>query len=71
MYKAITTLVAVIFLQGCSLPLIGSIGTSSITGAATGNYQRSAISSAIDFGVHEATGKTPSQHLFDMNKTKK
>ena len=71
MCKAIITLVAVIFLQGCSLPLIGSIGTSSITGAATGNYQRSAISSSIDFAVHEATGKTPSQHLFDMHKTKK
>ena len=70
MYKAIITLVALVLLQSCSLPLIGSISTSTVTGVTTGNYQRSAISSAIDFGVHEATGKTPTQHLLDIHKKK-
>ena len=51
-------------MNGCSLPLIGSFTSSGITGVATGNYQKSLVTSAIDFGVHEATGKTPGQHLY-------
>tara|TARA_B100000579_G_scaffold434676_2_gene456092 strand:+ start:6731 stop:6943 length:213 start_codon:yes stop_codon:yes gene_type:complete len=70
MNRAIIIMVALTFLQGCSLPLIGSLSTSTVTGVTTGNYQRSAISSAIDFGVHEATGKTPTQHLLDIHKKK-
>ena len=29
-----------------------------------GNYQQSLVTSVIDFGVHETTGKTPGQHLY-------
>ena len=70
MYKAIITLVALDLLQGCSLPMIGSISTSSVTGVTTGYYQLRAISCAIEFGVHEATGITPTQHLLDIHKKK-
>ena len=53
-----------VILNGCSLPLIGSLTSSTVTGIATGNYQQSLVTSAVDFGVHEATGKTPGQHLY-------
>ena len=64
MKKIVGALVIIAFLNGCSLPLIGSFTSSGITGVATGNYQKSLVSSAIDFGVYESTGKTPGQHLY-------
>ena len=70
MNKIIGIVICTVLLQGCSLPLIGSITTNSITGAVTGNHQRSLISGAIDFGVHESTGKTPGQHLYAMIENK-
>ena len=64
MKRIVGALLVITFLNGCSLPLVGSITASSLTGLATGNYQHSLISSAIDVGVHEATGKTPGEHLY-------
>ena len=64
MRSIIGSLLIITFLNGCSLPLIGSFTSSGITGVATGNYQKSLVSSAIDFAVHESTGKTPGQHLY-------
>ena len=64
MKRIIGALLIITFLNGCSLPLIGSLTSSTVTGLATGNYQQSLVTSAIDFGVHEATGKTPGQHLY-------
>ena len=64
MKRIVGALLIITFLNGCSLPLIGSLTSSTVTGLATGNYQQSLVSSAIDFGVHEATGKTPGQHLY-------
>ena len=64
MKRIIGSLLVITFLNGCSLPLIGSFTSSGITGVATGNYQKSLVSSAIDFGVYESTGKTPGQHLY-------
>jgi len=64
MKRVVGALLIITFLNGCSLPLIGSFTSSGITGVATGNYQKSLISSAIDFGVYESTGKTPGQHLY-------
>ena len=64
MNRIVGALLVITFLNGCSLPLVGSITASSVTGLATGNYQQSLISSAIDFGVHEATGRTPGEHLY-------
>ena len=64
MKRVVSALLIITFLNGCSLPLIGSFTSSGITGVATGNYQKSLISSAIDFSVYESTGKTPGQHLY-------
>ena len=64
MKRVISALLITTFLNGCSLPLIGSLTSSTVTGIATGNYQQSLVTGAIDFGVHEATGKTPGQHLY-------
>ncbi len=61
----INATILVILLNGCAqIPLIGSLGSSSITAVATGNYQRSLLTGSIDFAVYESTGKTPSQHLY-------
>ena len=70
MKRVVGALLIITFLNGCSLPLIGSFTSSGITGVATGNYQKSLVTSAIDFGVHEATGKTPGQHLYASLETK-
>ena len=64
MRSIIGSLLIITFLNGCSLPLIGSFTSSGITGVATGNYQKSLVSSVIDFSVYESTGKTPGQHLY-------
>ena len=64
MKRILSTILVITFLNGCSLPLVGSLTSSTVTGLATGNYQQSVVTSAIDFGVHEATGKTPGQHLY-------
>ena len=64
MKRIIGSLLIITFLNGCSLPLIGSFTSSGITGVATGNYQKSLISSTIDLAVHKSTGKTPGQHLY-------
>jgi|TARA_B100000315_G_scaffold135108_1_gene124455 hypothetical protein len=64
MKRVIGALLITTFLNGCSLPLLGSLTSSTITGLTTGNYQQSLVTSAIDFGVHGATGKTPGEHLY-------
>ena len=64
MKRVVGALLIITFLNGCSLPLIGSLTSSTVTGIATGNYQQSLVTSAIDLGVHEATGKTPGEHLY-------
>jgi len=64
MKRVIGALLITTFLNGCSLPLIGSLTSSGITGVATGNYQKSLVSSTIDLAVHKSTGKTPGQHLY-------
>ena len=64
MKRIIGALLVITFLNGCSLPLVGSLTSSGITGVATGNYQKSLVSSTIDLAVHKSTGKTPGQHLY-------
>ena len=64
MKRFISAVLLVTFLNGCSLPLVGSLTSSTVTGVATGNYQRSLVSTSIDFAVHKSTGKTPGQHLY-------
>ena len=64
MKRIVSALLLITFLNGCSLPLVGSLTSSGITGVATGNYQKSLVSSTIDLAVHKSTGKTPGQHLY-------
>ena len=64
MKRVVGALLIITFLNGCSLPLIGSFTSSGITGVATGNYQKSLVTSVVDFSVYESTGKTPGQHLY-------
>ena len=64
MKRIVSALLWITFLNGCSLPLVGSLTSSGITGVATGNYQKSLVSSTIDLAVHKSTGKTPGQHLY-------
>ena len=64
MKRIISALLLITFLNGCSLPLVGSLTSSTVTGVATGNYQRSLVSGGLDLAVHKTTGKTPGQHLY-------
>tara|TARA_Y100000748_G_scaffold301257_1_gene301184 strand:+ start:978 stop:1211 length:234 start_codon:yes stop_codon:yes gene_type:complete len=58
-------------LNACSVPLLGSLTSSGITGAATGKYQQSLANSAVDMLVHHNTGHTPSELLFMKLKGQK
>ena len=70
MKRVVGALLIITFLNGCSLPLIGSFTSSGITGVATGNYQKSLVSSTIDLAVHKSTGKTVGQNLYAMVENK-
>ena len=74
MKRAIVLLVVcwsgLVMLQGCSLPLVGSITGNSLTAAVTGNYERSLVNGGIDLIVHKKTGKTTSQHLYQVAETR-
>ena len=64
MKRVVGALLIITFLNGCSLPLIGSLTSSTVTGLATGNYQQSLVTGTLDFAVYESTGKTPGEHLY-------
>ena len=49
------------FVQGCSMPLVGNLTSTGITGASTGKYQQSLAKSAFDMMVHHVTGHTPTE----------
>jgi len=66
MKKIFFSILLLTLLNACSLPLIGSLTSSGLTGVATGNYHRSIISGGVDILVHKSTGKTPGQHLYAM-----
>ena len=70
MKKILFTILLLTSLNACSLPLVGSLTSSGITGAVTGEYQRSLVSGGVDILVHESTGKTPGQHLYAMIENK-
>jgi len=70
MKKILFTILMLASLNACSVPLIGSLTSSGITGAVTGEYQRSLVSGGVDILVHESTGKTPGQHLYAMVENK-
>jgi hypothetical protein len=64
MRRIVGALLVITFLNGCSLPLVGSITSSTVTSLVTGDLGQGIVSTAIDFGVHEATGRTPGEHLY-------
>ena len=66
MKKILLSILLLTSLNACSVPLIGSLTSSGITGAVTGEYQRSLVSGGVDILVHKSTGKTPGQHLYAM-----
>ncbi len=57
-----------IMLNACTYPLMGSLTSNGITGAATGKYHKSLGHSALDLLVHKETGLTTSEHLFKKIK---
>tara|TARA_B100001121_G_C18499875_1_gene531467 strand:+ start:146 stop:457 length:312 start_codon:yes stop_codon:yes gene_type:complete len=62
--KNLLAIISLVALTNCSLPLVGSVGTSTVTGAVTGKYTHSAATTLVDIAVYEKTGKTTKQHFF-------
>ena len=62
--KNLLAIISLVALTNCSLPLVGSVGTSSVTGMVTGKYTHSAATTVIDIATYEKTGKTTKQHLY-------
>ena len=62
--KNLLAIISLVALTNCSLPLVGSVGTSSVTGVVTGKYTQSAATTVIDIVTYEKTGKTTKQHLY-------
>jgi len=58
-------------LNACSVPLLGSLTSNGLTGAATGKYQKSLGHSALDLMVHHKTGHTTGELFFKKIKPKK
>ena len=75
--KKIYTLLSLLLLTNCSMPLVSSIGGSAVTGVVSGKATHSAVSAGVDIMMYEHTGKTTKQHLYtkvfpdkDLNKSK-
>ena len=68
MIKTLISIAILFSLCHCSAPLIGSVTSSGLTGAATGKYQHSIVSSGINVAVHQATGKTSGELLLQTMK---
>ena len=62
--KNLLAIISLVVLTNCSLPLVGSVGTSSVTGVVTGKYTHSAATTVVDIATYEKTGKTAKQHLY-------
>ena len=62
--KNLLAIISLVALTNCSLPLVGSVGTSSVTAVVTGKYTHSAATTVIDIATYEKTGKTTKQHLY-------
>ena len=74
MNKVIGMALLLTFLNGCAgLPLIstleGSLSINGAVGLATGNYEKQAVSAAINLASHKATGRTLNEHLYAAVET--
>ena len=75
--KKIYTILSLLLLTNCSMPLVSSIGGSAVTGVVSGKATHSAVSAGVDIMMYEQTGKTTKQHLYtkvfpdkDVDKSK-
>ena len=70
--KRILGIIVVMFaLNGCSVPLVGSLAGNGATAYATKKIEHGVARSVIDVAMHEKTGKTTTQHLYAMIETDK
>ena len=63
MKNIVLSILLLTMLNACSVPLMGSLTSNGITGAATGNYHKSLGHSALDMMVHHKTGHTTTELL--------
>tara|TARA_Y100000748_G_scaffold267802_1_gene238970 strand:- start:1241 stop:1474 length:234 start_codon:yes stop_codon:yes gene_type:complete len=71
MKNFVLSIILLLGLNACSVPLVSSLTSSGITGATTGKYQQSLANSAFDMLVHHNTGHTPTELLLNKLKSKK
>jgi|TARA_B110000444_G_C18742497_1_gene548687 uncharacterized protein YceK len=71
MRNLVLAMTLLVLLNGCSLPLVGSLTSNGIAGAATGNYNKSIGHSALDMMVHHKTGHTTTELLIKKVKEEK
>ncbi len=66
--KKILLLVCFVFLSGCfqSIALLGPV----ITGASTGKIYQAGLSYGTNMILEQATGKTTSEHMWDILNSK-
>tara|TARA_B100000073_G_C23421150_1_gene447285 strand:+ start:83 stop:358 length:276 start_codon:yes stop_codon:yes gene_type:complete len=60
-----------LLLTNCSLPLVGSLSGSAVTGVVSGKASHSIASATVDIISYEHTGKTTKQHLLSAVTDKK
>ena len=63
MKKVLASFVIIVTLSGCA-ETMAFLGPAS-TAVGGGNITRSALTTAIDFGIKESTGKTSFQHVIN------
>lgn len=69
--KNVVVILSMLMLTNCSLPLVGSLGGSAVTGVVSGNASHSLASATVDIITYEQTGKTTKQHLLTALKDEK
>ena len=67
----ISLLCVLLLLTNCSLPLVGSLSGSAVTGVVSGKASHSVASATVDIISYEHTGKTTKQHLLSAVTDKK
>ena len=66
MGKILGLLLTFLFLTNCGVETVAFLGPASTSSG--GNLTKSALSSAVSYGVKKQTGKSPSEHALDYMK---
>jgi len=66
MKKLLLALGLIVSLNGCAIPLVGSVIGNGGTILATGKIEQAIIRQGLDLALHEQTGKTSSGYIFEM-----